>query len=146
MEQHPTRGNSTVSRHDTPTLKSNDDPVNNGPVPFTLPPFTLPPFTLPLSAMPMIAAFPLPIQERILLRHCGGFLPPLFSSNRLDKTTHQRASSAQHWNIYRGSAGLEALQLRSRLLSGGLRRADSSRNGWFQLKRQFSFDDCLNES
>jgi hypothetical protein len=72
-----------------------------------------------LSVLPMVTAFPLPTQERILLRHCGGFLPPLFSSNRHDNATRQRTSSIARWNIYRGSAGLEAFLLRSCLLSGG---------------------------
>jgi hypothetical protein len=59
-----------------------------------------------LSVLPMATSFPLPTEERILLRHCGGFLPPLFSSNRLDNTTHQRASNILHWNVHSGSAGL----------------------------------------
>jgi hypothetical protein len=41
----------------------------------------------------MVAAFPLPAEERILLRHCGGIVPPLFSSDITDNATHQRASS-----------------------------------------------------
>jgi hypothetical protein len=42
----------------------------------------------------------------ILLRHCGDFVSPLSSSITLDNASHQRASSIQHWNIFRGSAGL----------------------------------------
>jgi hypothetical protein len=56
---------------------------------------------------------------RILRRHCGDIVSPPSSSNILDKTTHHHASSIQHWNVYSGSAGLEALLLRLCLLSGG---------------------------
>ncbi len=56
---------------------------------------------------------------RILLRHCDGIVPSLFSSNRLDNATYQCASSFQHWNVHSCSSGLEAFLLRSRLLSAG---------------------------
>jgi hypothetical protein len=56
---------------------------------------------------------------RILLRHCGGIVPPLSSSNVIDNATHHLAASSQHWNTNSGSAGLEALLLRRRRLPGG---------------------------
>ncbi|MFN9877179.1 MAG: hypothetical protein ACK557_01760, partial [Planctomycetota bacterium] len=34
-------------------------------------------------------ANPLQAGGRILLRHCGGIVPPLFSSNRLDYASHR---------------------------------------------------------
>jgi hypothetical protein len=58
---------------------------------------------------------------RILLRHCGGIVPPLLSSNIIDNAKDHRASIITHWNVHSDSAGLEALLLRSRLLSGGFR-------------------------
>lgn len=62
----------------------------------------------------MVTAFPLPTEERILLRHCGGFLPPLFSPIIIGHATRHRDSSITHWNTYRGSAGLVAVLLRQR--------------------------------
>jgi hypothetical protein len=60
-------------------------------------------------------------RERILLRHCGGIVPPPRSSNRLDSSAPYRDSRITHWNVHSGSAGLETFLLRSRLLSGGVR-------------------------
>jgi hypothetical protein len=63
--------------------------------------------------------YPLSSRGRILLRHCGGIVPPLFSSNIIDNASRQRASSIKHWNVHSSFAGLEAFLLRSRRLSGG---------------------------
>lgn len=43
---------------------------------------------------------------RILRKPSDDFVSSVFSSNRLDKATYQRASSIQHWNVHSGSAGL----------------------------------------
>jgi hypothetical protein len=39
-------------------------------------------------------------RERILLRHCGGIVPPLLSSNFIDNAKRHHTSSVQRWNIY----------------------------------------------
>ena len=102
--------------------------------PFTLrtSPFTLPrPFLPPVSIPPSMAsafvfgsasmhsqfqfhhpsptptALAIQAGERILLRHCGGIVPPLSSSNVFDNATRHRDSNVQHWNIFRSSAGLQ---------------------------------------
>jgi hypothetical protein len=71
--------------------------------------------------LPSQRANPLQAGERILLNPFDGIVPSVFSSNIIDNATRQRASSIQHWNFHSGSAGLAALLLRSRSLSGGFR-------------------------
>jgi hypothetical protein len=80
----------------------------------------LPGFSGLLSPFPpVVKDYACPFSWSLLLRHCGGFVPPLFSPNIIDNATHQCASNIQPWNIIQGSTGLDAFLLRSRLLSGG---------------------------
>jgi hypothetical protein len=54
---------------------------------------------IPLPSSPANAKSPSDSSRgRILLRHCGGIVPPLFSSDVFENATHQPASNVQRWN------------------------------------------------